>query len=157
SPWSSPVSPVPLIAATLAVGLLMAPLRSLAQDGVERLLFPEIHRYHRLVREGDLPTEGTDLGVLAELLHTSVRTLLPASGAHLFVREEDDCYTLCPPAPLGTPRQWLVTSSSAVTGLEGPSQLATHHSPLVTRRAFSLRSGALSDALQQAPWGCALD
>jgi diguanylate cyclase (GGDEF)-like protein/putative nucleotidyltransferase with HDIG domain len=165
----APVSPVPLIAATLAVGLLMAPLRALAQGGVERLLFPEIHRYHRLVREGDLPTEGTDLGVLAELLDTSVRTLLPVSGAHLFVREgttrgevppgqvQYDCYTLCPPAALGTSRQWLVTSGSAVASPEGPSQLATNHSPLATGRAFSLRSSALSDALSAAPWGCELD
>ncbi len=87
---------IPIALATLVAGLLIAPLRALAQTGVERLLFPEIYRYHRLVREGDLPTEGTDLAVLAELMNTTVRTLLPVSQANLFVRRDDNSYVLCP-------------------------------------------------------------
>jgi len=88
---------IPRLAATLVVGLLMAPLRSAVQTGVERLLFPEVYRYHRLVRDGDLPTEGTDLGVLADLLDTTMRSLLPVRGARLFVRKEDGCYAQCLP------------------------------------------------------------
>jgi len=123
---------IALLAATLVVGLVMAPLRSAVQTGVERLLFPEVYRYHRLVREGDLPTEGTDLGVLADLLDTNMRGLLPVRGARLFVRQEDDCYTHC--IPLSTP------IGGQVGVIEGVS-------------ALLCGCAWLNDALAHATWG----
>ncbi len=129
---SAPTSPVPVVAATVVAGLVMAPLRAAVQTGVERLLFPEVYRYHRLVREGDLPTEGTDLGVLADLLDTSMRGLLPVRGARLFVRQDDDCYTHCIPL------------STAIAGQAG-----------VIEGVSALLCGCawLNDALAHATWG----
>jgi len=123
---------IPLVAATLVVGLVMAPLRSAVQTGVERLLFPEVYRYHRLVREGDLPTEGTDLGILADLLDTSLRGLLPVRGARLFVRQEDDCYSQCIPLSMA---------------IEGQAGIVEGVSALLCGCAW------LNDALACATWG----
>jgi len=123
---------IPLLAATLVVGLVMAPLRSAVQTGVERLLFPEVYRYHRLVREGDLPTEGTDLGVLADLLDTSLRGLLPVRGARLFVRQEGDCYSQCIPLSMA---------------IEGQAGIIEGVSALLCGCAW------LNEALARATWG----
>ena len=132
APTTSPGLFISLLAATLVVGLVMAPLRAAVQTGVERLLFPEVYRYHRLVREGDLPTEGTDLGILADLLDTNMRGLLPVRGARLFVRQEGDCYSQCIPLSMA---------------IEGQAGIIEGVSALLCGCAW------LNDALARATWG----